>query len=87
MPLPSGGQPPRENESGGWLASRSSFADDGWPAFAATPLRRGNLRLYSSAEVGDPAGTRTRDPVIKSHMLCQLSYRVTNGGARIRARG
>src|SRR5688572_311647 len=24
----------------------------------------------------EPGGTRTRDPVIKSHMLCQLSYRL-----------
>lgn len=24
----------------------------------------------------EPAGTRTRDPVIKSHMLYQLSYRL-----------
>ena len=24
---------------------------------------------------GEPGGTRTRDPVIKSHMLYQLSYR------------
>ena len=24
---------------------------------------------------GEPGGTRTRDPLIKSQMLCQLSYR------------
>ena len=26
--------------------------------------------------VGEPGGTRTRDPVIKSHMLYHLSYRL-----------
>jgi hypothetical protein len=29
---------------------------------------------------GEPGGTRTRDPVIKSHMLYQLSYRPSRGG-------
>ena len=29
----------------------------------------------SDGESGEPGGTRTRDPVIKSHMLYQLSYR------------
>ena len=29
---------------------------------------------------GEPGGTRTRDPVIKSHMLYQLSYRPSCGG-------
>jgi hypothetical protein len=28
---------------------------------------------------GEPGGTRTRDPVIKSHMLYQLSYRPSEG--------
>jgi hypothetical protein len=26
---------------------------------------------------GDPGGARTRDPLIKSQMLYQLSYRIT----------
>lgn len=28
---------------------------------------------------GEPAGARTRDPLIKSQMLYQLSYRPKNG--------
>jgi hypothetical protein len=31
---------------------------------------------------GEPGGTRTRDPVIKSHMLYQLSYRPWKGNKR-----
>ena len=27
---------------------------------------------------GEPAGTRTRDPLLKRQMLCQLSYRPIN---------
>ncbi len=29
----------------------------------------------------EPAGARTQDPVIKSHMLYQLSYRPVKNGA------
>ncbi len=39
--------------------------------------------LFPSSSVldlhGEPGGTRTRDPVIKSHMLYQLSYRPSGG--------
>ncbi len=33
--------------------------------------------------VGDPAGIRTRDPRLKRPLLYQLSYRISNEGAKI----
>ncbi|MDB5365011.1 MAG: hypothetical protein JWM77_938, partial [Rhodospirillales bacterium] len=30
---------------------------------------------------GDPGGTRTHDPMIKSHVLYQLSYGIDDSGA------
>ena len=41
-------------------------------------LRIGHRRhvstYVSNRDVGEPGGTRTRDPMIKSHVLYQLSY-------------
>ncbi len=42
---------------------------------APPPRRYTPRRPEALAKTGtEPAGTRTRDPVIKSHMLYQLSY-------------
>jgi hypothetical protein len=32
------------------------------------------IRCGETAESGEPVGIRTRDPMIKSHVLYQLSY-------------
>ena len=34
------------------------------------------IRQQLGENLGDPAGTRTQDTLIKSQVLCQLSYRV-----------
>ena len=39
-----------------------------------------NREFLSVLKGNEPAGTRTRDPVIKSHMLYQLSYRLKRVG-------
>ena len=41
--------------------------------------KKGQLRSYPLRKLnGDPTWTRTRDPMVKSHLLYRLSYRTTN---------
>ena len=44
-------------------------------AQALTWLRGAGRTSPKPSELGEPGGTRTRDPVLKRHMLYHLSYR------------
>ena len=44
--------------------------------WASNWSRRAAWSIEIQRSGNEPAGTRTRDPVIKSHMLYQLSYRL-----------
>ncbi len=57
--------------------------------FATRICSRGELRALTSEIVvenkgnfGEPGGTRTRDPMLKRHMLYRLSYRPSGGVLR-----
>src|SRR5437588_390856 len=41
----------------------------------SSQTRPASVKMLLKYLSGEPGGTRTRDPVIKSHMLYQLSYR------------
>lgn len=39
------------------------------------------IPLGAATDAGEPGGTRTHDPMIKSHVLYQLSYGLASGAA------
>ena len=47
---------------------------------------RERSRAYFQVKSGEPVGIRTRDLLIKSQLLYQLSYRPTGGASRKAAR-
>src|SRR5262252_3509095 len=55
-----------------------------WPGAGPSPSRKPSLAANSLILLGEPAGTRTQDHLIKSQVLYHLSYRLI--GACVEAR-